>query len=51
MENSEGVTERQLFNRPGLGEDYEKVMGLKIDAGTRSSSRLLTDIGTNAAGQ
>jgi putative ABC transport system permease protein len=39
--------ERQLISVLQLGEDYEKVLGLKITQGRDLSSRLLTDIGTN----
>jgi putative ABC transport system permease protein len=46
-ENNEGVMEQQLFNVMALGQDYEKVMGLKIAQGRDLTSRLLTDIGTN----
>jgi len=46
-ENDEGVMQQQLFNILQLGEDYEKVLGLKIEQGRDLTSRLLTDIGTN----
>jgi putative ABC transport system permease protein len=47
MENSEGAMERQLFNILQIGEDYEKVLGLKLKEGRDLSSRLLTDVGGN----
>lgn len=46
-ENNEGAMERQLFNILQIGEDYEKVLGLKIKQGRDLSSRLLTDVGGN----
>jgi putative ABC transport system permease protein len=47
LENNDGVMERQLFNIMQMGEDYEKVLGLKILQGRDLSSRLLTDVGSN----
>ncbi len=47
VENNEGAMEGQLFNATGFGEDYEKVLGLKVVQGRDLSSRLLTDVGTN----
>jgi putative ABC transport system permease protein len=47
IENNEGAVEPQLINATGFGEDYEKVLGLKIAQGRDLSSRLLTDVGTN----
>ena len=46
-ENAKGAMEQQLFNILQLGEDYEKVMGLKLLEGRDLSARLLTDVGTN----
>jgi putative ABC transport system permease protein len=39
--------EQQLFNILQIGEDYEKVLGLKVTQGRDLSARLLTDVGTN----
>jgi len=47
LENNDGVMEGQLFHFLGIGEDYEKVLGLKITQGRDLSSRLLTDEGSN----
>jgi putative ABC transport system permease protein len=47
LESNAGAMERQLISVLQLGEDYEKVLGLKITQGRDLSSRLLTDIGTN----
>jgi putative ABC transport system permease protein len=47
LESNSGAMERQLMSVLQLGEDYEKVLGLKITQGRDLSSRLLTDIGTN----
>src|SRR5690606_4220003 len=46
-ENNEGAMEQQLLNVLQLGEDYEKVMALKIAQGRDLNSRLLTDIDSN----
>lgn len=46
-ENNEGAMEQQLFNVLQLGQDYEKVLGLRIAQGRDLTSRLLTDIGSN----
>jgi len=46
-ENATGAMEQQLFNILPIGEDYEKVLGLKLTQGRDLSSRLLTDVGTN----
>jgi putative ABC transport system permease protein len=47
LENKDGVMEGQLINTLGIGEDYERVLGLKVTQGRDLSSRLLTDVGTN----
>ena len=47
LENNDGVMEPQLINTLQIGEDYEKVLGLKVTQGRDLSSRLLTDEGTN----
>jgi putative ABC transport system permease protein len=47
IENNEGVMERQILNALPIGEDYEKVLGLKVAQGRDLSTRLLTDVGSN----
>jgi putative ABC transport system permease protein len=47
VEGNDGAMAQQLFNVLQIGEDYEKVLGLKILQGRDLSARLLTDIGTN----
>ncbi|MEO6080552.1 MAG: FtsX-like permease family protein [Steroidobacteraceae bacterium] len=47
LENKDGVMEGQILNTLSIGEDYEKVLGLKVTQGRDLSSRLLTDVGSN----
>ena len=47
IENEDGSMAPQQFNNFPIGEDFEKVMGLKIAQGRDLSSRLLTDVGSN----
>ncbi len=47
VEGNGGALEQQLLNVLQIGEDYEKVLGLKVLQGRDLSARLLTDIGNN----
>jgi len=47
IQNNEGAMDGQLLNVLQIGDDYEKVLGLKVAEGRDLSSRLLTDIGSN----
>jgi putative ABC transport system permease protein len=47
FENEDGSMAPQQFNNFPIGENFEKVMGLKVAQGRDLSSRLLTDVGSN----
>jgi len=47
MDNNEGVLQDQQLTHMPIGEDFVKVMGLKILQGRDFSQHLLTDVGTN----
>ncbi len=47
IEKADGSIAPSQFNNMPIGQDFEKVMGLKILQGRDLSSRLLTDVGSN----
>jgi len=47
MDNNEGVLQDQQLTHMPIGEDFVKVMGLKVLQGRDFSQHLLTDVGTN----
>ena len=47
VESEDGSMSPQQINNLAIGENFEKVMGLKILQGRDLSARLLTDVGTN----
>lgn len=47
LENNDGAMEGQLFNILGIGEDYEKVLGLTVVKGRDLSSTPQSDIGSD----
>jgi putative ABC transport system permease protein len=47
IEGEDGVMKQQQLNIQPLGEDYAKVMGLKIVGGRDLWSRMATDVGSN----
>jgi putative ABC transport system permease protein len=44
LESEDGTTEQQMVNVLPIGEDYEKILGLKITQGRGFSSSLSTDV-------
>jgi len=47
VENEDGSMAPQQLNNMAIGENFEKVLGIKVLQGRDLSSRLLTDVGSN----